>query len=144
MIRTAPPRSARSFTAAGIPSDELCGRALAAYSALATTIAYCDEPDLGLEIHIAAGRRAIAARMAATQWRVGPTLVASAEAVIASAPPPDPCESAIEWLENFPTAFLAVLDRRLIPTIPVSDGRRSWDRVSRDVASRANLARRAG
>jgi hypothetical protein len=113
-----------------VGTDALCRRALAAYDALAASQRYNDEPDLGVAIHLASGRRALDARLHARSWVVPPETAAAALSVISSLPRDGRGAPVIEWLETFPARFLAVIDRRRTPTIPEVGGRRAWDRVA--------------
>jgi hypothetical protein len=113
-----------------VTSTDLCRRALEAYDAVHVAAARYDDPDLGLAIICHLGRSRLASRLDAAPWPVSPETAAAAAWLVDRAPLSATCEDLVEWLEAFPAAFLAVLDRRARQTQPVSGGRRAWDRVT--------------
>lgn len=107
----------------------LITRALEVYDRLATSAWYMADPDSGVGVQAEAGRRWIRARGEAADWILDDEAADRVEALFIAATEVDDDE-AVVWLERFPRAFLALLDRRQ-PYAPRPDtpGRRFVDRV---------------
>jgi len=107
----------------------LITRALEIYDVLATGAWYMADPDSGVGVQAEAGRRWIRARGQAADWILDDEAADRVEALLIAATEVDDDE-VVEWLERFPRAFFALLDRRQ-PCAPRPDtpGRRFVDRV---------------
>ena len=113
-----------------VTSTELCRRALEVYDAVQATAAHYDDPDLGLAISCHLSRTRLASRLGAARWAVDADVANEARRLIASAPAGASLAVLVAWLDAFPVAFLALLNRRVPQVMPTPGGRRAWDRVS--------------
>lgn len=108
----------------------LIARALEIYEVLATSAWHVADLDSGVSVQAEAGRRWIRARAQAADWIVDEEAADRVEALFEAATLVDDDE-VVEWLERFPRAFLALLDRRQSAAPrPGTPGRRFVDRVA--------------
>jgi hypothetical protein len=104
--------------------------ALEIYDMLAASAWYMADLDSGVAVQAEAGRRWIRARGEAADWILDDEAADRVGALFEAATLVDDDE-VVEWLERFPRAFLALLDRRQsgVPR-PDTPGRRFVDRVA--------------
>ena len=108
----------------------LISRALEIHDMLATGAWYAADLDSGVGLQAEAGRRWIRARGEAADWILDDDVLDRVEALFEAATEVDD-DDVVEWLERFPRAFLALLDRRQSGAPrPDTPGRRFVDRVA--------------